>query len=162
MTANTEDYLQQIINMNYYTDSGLLQAQLESQLEKKAGRTFAPLGKFKLIQFIDDLNMPMLDKYDTQSAISLLRQHKDYEHWYDRGKLTLKDIKNTMFICSMNPTAGSFLVNPRLQRWFWTLAIPFPEQSSLNTIYATFLNKHFSKFKTSISELVGPVIKSAL
>lgn len=48
-------------------------------LEKKAGRTFAPFGKYKLLQFIDDLNMPMLDKYDTQSAIALLRQHKDYE-----------------------------------------------------------------------------------
>jgi len=131
-------------------------------LEKKAGRTFAPFGKYKLLQFIDDLNMPMLDKYDTQSAIALLRQHKDYEHWYDRAKLSLKDIKNTLHICSMNPTAGSFYVNPRLQRWFWTMAVPFPEQSSLNTIYATFLNKHFGKFKSSIAELVAPVIKAAL
>jgi len=150
MTSTTDDYLQQIINFNFYTDSALLQQQLESQLEKKAGRTYAPLGKYKLLQFIDDLNMPMLDKYDTQSAISLLRQHKDYEHWFDRTKLTLKDIKNTMYICAMNPTAGSFFVNPRLQRWFWILAIPFPEQGSLNTIYSTFLNKHFSKFKGTI------------
>jgi dynein heavy chain len=152
MTTTTDDYLSQIINFNYYTDSGLLQSQLESLLEKKAGRTFAPFGKFKLIQFIDDLNMPMLDQYATQSAIALLRQHKDYEHWYDRAKLSLKDIKNTLYVSSMNPTAGSFFVNPRLQRWFWTLAVPFPEQSSLNTIYAAFLSKHFSKFKGSISE----------
>jgi dynein heavy chain len=62
----------------------------------------------------------------------------------------------------MNPTAGSFFINPRLQRWFWTLAIPFPEQSSLNTIYSAFLVKHFGKFKASIAELVAPVIKAAL
>ena len=62
----------------------------------------------------------------------------------------------------MNPTAGSFFVDPRLQRWFWIVAIPFPESSSLNTIFAAFLNKHFSKFKGTIQELVAPVIKSAL
>lgn len=50
----------------------------------------------------------------------------------------------------MNPSAGSFQINPRLQRHFWTLAIPFPEQNSLTTIYASFMNKHFSKFKGSI------------
>jgi dynein heavy chain len=52
--------------------------------------------------------MPELDPYNTQNAIALLRQHKDYEHWYDRGKLTLKDIKNTQYVACMNPAAGSF------------------------------------------------------
>jgi dynein heavy chain, axonemal len=163
MTQNGDDYLQQTINFNYYTDSTLLQSQLESLLEKKAGKTYAPLGKYKLLQFIDDLNMPQQDSYETQTAISLLRQHKDYEHWYERGtKWAIRDIKNTQYIASMNPTAGSFFVDPRLQRWFWIAAIPFPEQSSLNTIFAAFLNKHFSKFKGTIQELVPQVIKAAL
>jgi dynein heavy chain, axonemal len=43
----------------------LLQTILEQQLEKKAGRTYAPVGKYKLIYFIDDLNMPELDPYNT-------------------------------------------------------------------------------------------------
>jgi dynein heavy chain len=62
----------------------------------------------------------------------------------------------------MNPTAGSFEVNPRLQRWFWVCAVPFPEPNSLNTIYSAFLNKHYSKFKGSVQELVPTIIKSAL
>ena len=68
---------------------------LEQMLEKKAGKTFAPIGKYKLIWFVDDMNMPARDPYDTQNAIALLRQHRDYEHWYDKGKITVKDIKNT-------------------------------------------------------------------
>lgn len=63
----------QLINFNYYTDSMYLQAQLEQLLEKKAGRQFGPQGKGRLIYFIDDLNMPQLDPYDTQTAIALLR-----------------------------------------------------------------------------------------
>jgi hypothetical protein len=56
-----------------------------------------------------------VDKYDTQSAIALLRQHVDYGHWYDRQKLTAKTIQNCQYIAAMNPSAGSFLINPRLQ-----------------------------------------------
>ena len=62
----------------------------------------------------------------------------------------------------MNPTAGSFFVDPRLQRWFWIVAVSFPEGSSINTIFAAFLNKHYGKFKSTVMELVVPVIKSAL
>jgi dynein heavy chain len=155
-------YTYQIINFNFYTDSMLLQSILEQNLEKRAGKTFSPPGKAKLIYFIDDLNMPKLDPYNTQTAIALLRQHQDYGHWYDRTKLQLKDIINTLKFACMNPTAGSFYVNPRLQRHFWMLAIPFPESSSLFTIYSTFLNLHFSKFKGSIQEYVVPIIKATL
>lgn len=34
---------------------------------------------------------------------------------YDRQKLTLKEIHNTQYVACMNPTAGSFSINPRLQ-----------------------------------------------
>ena len=39
-----------------------------------------PLGK-RLIYFVDDLNLPAVDPYNTQSGISLLRQYLDYGHW---------------------------------------------------------------------------------
>ena len=160
LSADGENYTYQIINFNYYTDSTLLQNIMEQNLEKRAGKTFSPPGKAKLIYFIDDLNMPKLDDYNTQTSIALLRQHSDYIHWYDRTKMQLKDIINTQKFACMNPTAGSFYVNPRLQRHFWMLAIPFPEQGSIFTIYSTFLTTHFSKFKGSIQENVASVIKT--
>ena len=45
---------------------------MEQMLEKKAGKTFAPKGKAKLIYFVDDLNMSKLGEYDTQTAIALM------------------------------------------------------------------------------------------
>jgi len=136
--------------------------QMEQFLDRKVGKIYGPPGKFKLLYFVDDLNMPARDSYDTQNAIALLRQHRDYEHWYDKAKLALKEIKSTQLVAAMNPTAGSFIVNPRLQRHFWLLAVGFPEQQSLNTIYSAYLNKHFSKFKPSIQEQIVPVIKATL
>lgn len=134
-----EAFTSHAINMNFYTDSTLLQSMMEIPLEKKAGRLYAPSGKLHMIYFIDDLNMPALDPYNTQTAIELMRQKQDYNHWYDRAKITVKDIGNTSYLCCMNPTAGSFIINPRLQRHFWTAAVPFPEQSALTTIYTTFM-----------------------
>ena len=34
--------------------------------------------------------MPALDKYNTQSAIELIKQKQDYNHWYDRAKIQIK------------------------------------------------------------------------
>jgi len=91
-----------------------------------------------------------------------VRQHKDYEHWYDRAKLTIKEIKSTMYVAAMNPTAGSFVVNPRLQRHFFLCAITFPEQQSLFTIFNAFLSKHFNKYANPMQELVPIMIRTAL
>ena len=54
-------------------------------------------------------------------------QHLDYTHWYDRQKQTLKEVQNVQYVASMNPTAGSFTINTRLQRHFSVFAISFPQ-----------------------------------
>ncbi len=153
-----------LMNRSYYTDSTLLQSMLEAPLEKKAGKLFAPPGKLQMIYFVDDLNMPQLDKYNTQSAIELMKQKQDYGHWYDRSKITIKDIGNSQYLCCMNPTAGSFKVNQRMQRNFWCCAVPFPEQGALLTIYQTFMKGHFDRlaFKSSVQEMVSGVIRAGL
>jgi dynein heavy chain len=86
LVDKTDDYLSQTINMNYYTDATTLRTNLMTQLEKQGGTRYGPVGKYTLIYFIDDLNMPRLDPFNTQSAIALLRQVKDYNHWYDLSK----------------------------------------------------------------------------
>ena len=83
--------------------------------------------------------MPKLDPYETAMPISLIRQHLGWGHWFDRNKLTQKNINNCQYVACMNPTAGSFIINPRLQRLFMTLAMDFPGQDSLMKIYGTFL-----------------------
>jgi dynein heavy chain len=72
---------------------------LESPLEKKAGVNYGPPGTKTLIYFVDDLNMPKLDPYETAMPISLIRQHLGWGHWFDRSKLTQKNINNTQVSC---------------------------------------------------------------
>lgn len=157
-----QEMLSTTINFNFYTTSAVLQNTMGIPLVKKTGTNFGPPGQAKLVYFVDDINLPEVDPYDTQSAIALLRQHLEYEHVYDLAKLTGKNINNTQLVACMNPTAGSFEINPRLQRWFATFAIGLPETMSLHTIYLTFLTGHLKKFDEDVQNVARDLVRCAV
>ena len=86
---DTETTLFTQVNMNSFTEAWDLQPTLESVLEKKSGTRFGPVGSKRLIYFVDDMNMPKKDKYDTQSAIEIVRQYVDYGGWFDKQKIVM-------------------------------------------------------------------------
>ncbi|XP_065549401.1 dynein axonemal heavy chain 9 isoform X2 [Lathamus discolor] len=143
-SLDTDAYVVKKVPFNYYTTSAMLQGVLEKPLDKKAGRNYGPPGTKKLVYFIDDLNMPEVDAYGTVQPHTLIRQHLDYGHWYDRTKLSLKEIRNVQYVSCMNPTAGSFTINPRLQRHFCVFALSLPGQEALSRIYSTILVQHLA------------------
>ena len=56
--------LYDLFSFNYYTDSRVLQANMEtSPLEKKTGTNYGPPGKSALVFFLDDLNLPEVRRY---------------------------------------------------------------------------------------------------
>ncbi|KAG5210204.1 hypothetical protein JEQ12_015398 [Ovis aries] len=141
----SEAYVVSRVPFNYYTTSAALQRILEKPLEKKAGRNYGPGGNKKLVYFIDDMNMPAVDSYGTVQPHTLIRQHIDYGHWYDRQKVMLKEIHSCQYVACMNPMVGSFTINPRLQRHFTVFAFNFPSLDALNTIYSQILSFHFQQ-----------------
>ncbi|XP_034940720.1 dynein beta chain, ciliary [Chelonus insularis] len=162
----SENYAVTNIPFNFYTSSEMLQKILEKPLEKKAGRNYGPPGNKTLIYFIDDMNMPEVDTYGTVQPHTLIRQHLDYGHWYDRTKLSLKDIHNCQYISCMNPTAGSFTINPRLQRHFIVFAVSFPNNDSLMTIYSSILSQHLAnlehRFPLCVTEMGDSIVQASL
>ncbi|XP_078721925.1 dynein axonemal heavy chain 11 [Lampetra fluviatilis] len=143
--ALPDDYAVTSVPLNYYTTSAMLQRVLERPLEKKAGRNYGPPGNKRMVYFLDDVNMPEVDAYGTVQPHTLIRQHLDYGHWYDRQKLGLKEIHGCQYVACMNPTAGSFTINPRLQRHFTVLAVNFPGAETLEGIYSRILAAHLQQ-----------------
>ncbi|MCJ8738378.1 hypothetical protein PDJAM_G00035190 [Pangasius djambal] len=163
-SLDPEKYTIKNVPFNYYTTSAMLQAVLEKPLEKKAGRNYGPPGSKRLVYFIDDMNMPEVDAYGTVQPHTLIRQHMDYNHWYDRSKLQLKEIHNVQYVSCMNPTAGSFTINPRLQRHFSVFALSFPGVDALTTIYCSILSQHLSGegFSTVLQKSCVQLVQLAL
>ena len=106
--------------------------------------------------------MPEVDKYGTASPHTLLRQFLDYHHWYDRAKLSLKEIHNCQYVACMNPTAGSFTIDPRLQRHFTSFAMNFPGVDSLQSIYSQILGGFLKVFPTSLQKVSERLVTCAL
>ena len=107
------------INFSSFTDSLALQKQIEGMLDKKSGKTYGSAMNKVLIAFIDDLNMPYVDTYGTQSPIQLLRQITDYGSIFNREQLEEKKfIQDLLFFACLNHKSGSFTIDLRLQRNF--------------------------------------------
>ncbi|CAM9939290.1 unnamed protein product, partial [Laminaria digitata] len=168
MAKRESSYLTSKINMNFYTSASVLQSSMTSSLQKKSGSSYGPPGSANMVFFVDDLNLPAHDAYNTQSAIALIRQHMDYGHWYTTTKLTVQNISDCQYVAAMNPTAGSFQINPRLQRHFLVFAIGMPSPTSLLAIFETFLEghlrqeKHGKRFQAGVVQVCASVIKGAL
>jgi len=81
-------------------------------------------------------------------------------------KITLKEINKVQYVACMNPTAGSFVIDPRLQRHFAVFAIGFPGGDALQTIYHTILKQHLASqihhFPSNVQRIVPSIIYSAL
>ncbi|KAL5106320.1 hypothetical protein TcWFU_007241 [Taenia crassiceps] len=155
-----EDFLVVNVPLNFYTTSEMLQRVLEKPLEKKTGRCYGPPGNKRLVYFIDDLNMPEVDAYFTVQPHTLIRQHIDHSHWYDRAKLTLKEITNAQYVTCMNPTAGSFTIDSRLQRHFVVFNISFPGREAVQSIYNSILSQHLQLPTAGFSQTVQRLASS--
>ncbi|XP_070067151.1 dynein beta chain, ciliary [Drosophila virilis] len=165
-TLPTDKFAVTNVPFNFYTTSEMLQRILEKPLEKKAGRNYGPIGNKKMIYFVDDMNMPEVDKYFTVQPHTLIRQFMDYHHWYDRIKMTLKDIHKCNIVACMNPSAGSFTINPRLQRHFCSFAVNQPSQDALFHILNSILSQHLEnpqhKFDKNIIKECTALVNTAI
>ena len=170
-TALVKDYLRNLddntltatINMNYYTDSASIQQQFEQRIDKRSGKSYGPPTGNKLIYFVDDLNMAMVETYGTQTPIELIRQHMDYGSWYDRVDLGLKKyIQDVQFISCMNNKSGSFFVNPRLQRHFSAFSCALPGDEDLVLVYGTILDNHLRLFQNAVQKVGSQLVEATI
>ena len=91
------------------------QAQFEVNLERKTQRSYGPIGTGQILFILDDINMPEVDTYGTQSPHTIVRQHMDYRHWYHRKSWDLKEVCGCVVICDRESHVCAWAL--RHQRW---------------------------------------------
>lgn len=161
--VNKETTVVASINFNSYTDSKDLQAVMEANVDKRAGTTYGPPPNHILIYFMDDINMPLVDKYGTQSPICLIRQLIDYGIIFDRDHLEeKKKLVDCQYTACMNPKAGSFVIDARLQRHYSTFACLTAEKEILFQIYNQLLGDHLNHFDSPINGLSNKFVQATV
>ncbi|XP_037242845.1 dynein heavy chain 1, axonemal [Falco rusticolus] len=135
-------YITHFLTFSARTSANQTQDLIDSKLEKRRKGVFGPpVGRY-FIFFIDDLNMPVLEKYGAQPPIELLRQWMDHQGWYDRKQIgTFKKLVDINFVCAMGPPGGGRnAVTPRFTRHFNYLSFTEMEESSKKIIFSSILS----------------------
>ncbi|CAE8718870.1 unnamed protein product, partial [Polarella glacialis] len=158
-----ENFAVSSANFSAQTSSGNVVDFCENQLERKRKNLLgAPAGKTMLI-FVDDINLPMLEKYGAQPPIELLRQVIDQKGFYDRKKLFWKAVQDVQFIAACGPPGGGRMeVTPRFIRHFnmiWMASLP---QVTMRRILTSILGGWLGVQAPDLQDLAVPIVSATV
>ncbi|XP_025054886.1 dynein heavy chain 6, axonemal [Alligator sinensis] len=156
-------YVPIYLNFSAQTSSARTQEIIESKLEKKRKNILGAPGNKRVIIFVDDLNMPKLDRYGSQPPIELLRQYLDFGGFYDREKLFWKEIQDvTIASACAPPGGGRNPVTPRFIRHFAMLCLPTPSEHSLKQIFQAILKGFLADFSQAVKQNATNIVDAAV
>ena len=126
----------------------------------------ARLGQ-RIVIFVDDLNMPKVEKYGAQPPIEILRQMLDQGGWYDLkdNKHPFRQFVDTMLICAMSPPGGGKAnITPRMQRHLNVVAFALFDDNTMKSIYGAILKWFFrsGEFSSDVAMLDSKLVEATL
>eukprot|EP00981_Chlorochromonas_danica_P000077 scaffold30_cov166-Ochromonas_danica.AAC.10 len=161
VASNT--YVSYVMGYSAQTKPANLRDVLETKLEKKRKNLLGPPAGKRMLLFIDDLNMPALEKYGAQPPNELLRQVLDQGAFYDVHKLFLKHVQDTICISACAPPGGGRNeVSPRLLRHFSMIWLCSLTSESMSRIFTSILGGYVQAFVSFHAETVLPLVTSSI
>lgn len=161
-----ERYPSLLVQFSAQTSANAAQHMIDSKCERRRKGVYGPgLDKTMLI-FIDDVNMPQLEKYGAQPPIELLRQWFDHNGWYNHTKdnIDFRRVENILFLGAMGPPGGGRnAVSQRFSRHFNTIAVPAFDKVTLKKIFESIALWIFSKgFSQSVQAQYKNVVAATI
>ena len=159
----------QFLTFSARTSANQTQDLLDSKVDKlrKVDNTVfcGPPGGKRYAILVDDMNMPMREKYFAQPPIELLRQWMDHKGWYDRVPPCLfKTVVDVILVGCMGPPGGGRNpVSNRALRHFNFLSFTDMSDQSLVRIFDSILGATFVKhFAPEIAALSKTFVEATV
>jgi dynein heavy chain len=134
------------IGFSAQTSANQTQEIIDGQMKKSRKGVYGPaLGKEGVI-FVDDLNMPVRQKYGDQPPIELLRQWMDYGGWYDiaQPEKEFRQLIKVRFCAAMGPPNEGKTISNRYIRHFNVVYCEPYSETSLHGIFVTVMDWLFA------------------
>jgi dynein heavy chain len=121
----------------------------------------------KAVVFVDDLNMPKVEKFGAQPPVEIMRQFMCQGGWYDYKdkKHPFLKIQDTIILNAMGPPGGGrAFITPRYQRHFNVLAVAQFDENSMKTIFSSILKWYFrtGNFQAEVANFEAKVVAATL
>jgi dynein heavy chain, axonemal len=165
-TLPKTEYLPVFVAFSARTTAKQTQAIMEQKLERRRKGVYGPPAGTKCVIFVDDLNMPEVERYGAQPPLELLRQLADQGGWYDLGENAFKLMEDAYLVAAMGPPGGGRnAVSSRLLRHFNLLCFTDFNEDTMKHIFSTVMTWYFSKntaYAGDVVRLGVPVVAATL
>jgi dynein heavy chain len=158
-----ESYSTATANFSAQTSSANVVDMFESKLERKRKNLLGPPAGTRMVIFVDDVNMPMLETYGAQPPIELLRQAVDQGGFYDQKKLFFKAVADTQFIISCGPPGGGKMpVTPRFFRHFNMIWMTSLSEEAMRKIFSSILAGWAAIVRPELAPSATPMVQTVV
>ncbi|GIL46228.1 hypothetical protein Vafri_3260 [Volvox africanus] len=158
-------WVHMVFNFSAQTSANMTQDIIDGKLDKRRKGVYGPPVGKRCAIFVDDLNMPQLDRYGAQPPIELLRQVMDHSGWYDRRDNSFRKLVDLQFLAAMGPPGGGRNpVTNRYLRHFHVLYATEFDAASLRRIFGSLTDWWFSrcKYKEEVFRLSDKLVAASL
>lgn len=165
-TLPKDTYVPIFLAFSARTSAKATQAIMEQKLERRRKGVFGPPAGMRCTIFVDDLNMPEVEKYGAQPPIELLRQFCDQGGWYDLGENQFKLMEDALLVAAMGPPGGGrSAITARITRHFNLLCFTDFNEETMKSIFGTLVTWYMGKnpgFGPDIQTLGRTVVAATL
>eukprot|EP00937_MAST-01D_sp_MAST-1D-sp2_P000194 g194.t1 len=150
------------------TTPGMFQITIDSELDKRGGKSFGPPRGCKMTVMLDDLSMPLVNDWGDQPTLELGRLLIEQGGYYflDTDKRgDFKSCEDLLYVAAMaQPGGGRNDIPNRLKRQFVLLNMSAPSLTVIDNIYGNMLTTRFksSKFTASADAVVKQLTRATI
>ncbi|MCP3686381.1 MAG: hypothetical protein GY861_27370, partial [bacterium] len=136
------------VNFSSATNPVNFQETVDDEIEK-TGNEYVPFFDKQMLVLVDDISMPLVNKWGDQMTLELVRQLLEQGGYYLIGETenrgNMKKVCRLTYIGAMNhPKGGKNDIPNRLKRQFYIFNMTLPNTQSVNDIYGKILRLFFS------------------
>jgi hypothetical protein len=147
------------------TTPSIFQRQIEASVEKRQGKTFGPPNNKRMLCFIDDISMPLVNEWGDQITLEIVRMQIENRGFYSLDKPgEFTGIVDVLILGAMlHPGAGKNDIPNRAKRHFHVMNVTLPSNASINQIFGAMSSSFFGWSKDdAIKEMATNLVSMTI